>query len=170
MNTLFYILKFKWSQFSSVTQSSLTLCDPMDCLSITISWNLLNSRPSSWWCHQPSYPLSSPSPPAFNLSKHQGLCSESVLHIRWPNYWDFQLQHQSFQCIFRTDFFYEWLVWSLCSPWDPQESSPILQFKSISFSAHRFLYSPTLTFTHDHWKNHSFDQMDFSWQSNISPF
>ena len=38
---------------------------------------------------QPSHPLSSPSPPAFNLSKHQGLSSESVLHIRWPKYWSF---------------------------------------------------------------------------------
>ena len=38
---------------------------------------------------QPSHPLSSPSPPAFNLSHHQGLSSESVLHIRWPQYWSF---------------------------------------------------------------------------------
>ena len=30
--------------------------------------------------------------------------NESVLHIRWPKYWSFQLQHQSFQWIFRTDF------------------------------------------------------------------
>ena len=34
---------------------------------------------------QPSHPLSSPSPPAFNLSQHQGLSNKSVLHIRWPN-------------------------------------------------------------------------------------
>ena len=38
---------------------------------------------------QPSHPLSSPSPPAFNLSKHQGFSSESVLHIRWSKYWSF---------------------------------------------------------------------------------
>ena len=38
---------------------------------------------------QPSHPLSSPSPPAFNLSQHQGLSNESVLHIRWPKYWSF---------------------------------------------------------------------------------
>ena len=37
----------------------------------------------------PSHPLSSPSPPAFNLSQHQGLSNESVLHIRWPKYWSF---------------------------------------------------------------------------------
>ena len=38
---------------------------------------------------QPSHPLSSPSPLAFNLSQHQGFSSESVLHIRWPKYWHF---------------------------------------------------------------------------------
>ena len=35
---------------------------------------------------QPCHPLSSPSPPAFNLSQHQGLFQESVVHIRWPKY------------------------------------------------------------------------------------
>ena len=38
---------------------------------------------------QPSHPLSSPSPIAFNLSQHQGLFSESVLRIRWPKFWSF---------------------------------------------------------------------------------
>ena len=39
---------------------------------------------------QPSHPLSSPSPPALNLSQHQGKESnESALHIRWPKYWSF---------------------------------------------------------------------------------
>ena len=38
---------------------------------------------------QPSHPLSSPSPPVFILSQHQGLSSESVLLIRWPKYWSF---------------------------------------------------------------------------------
>ena len=38
---------------------------------------------------QPSHPLRSPSPPAFNLSQHQGLSSDSVLCIRWPKYWSF---------------------------------------------------------------------------------
>ena len=38
---------------------------------------------------QPSHPPSSPSPPALNLSQHQGLFSESVLCIRWPKYWSF---------------------------------------------------------------------------------
>ena len=38
---------------------------------------------------QPSYPLSSPSPPAFNLSNFRVFCNESVLHIRWSKYWSF---------------------------------------------------------------------------------
>ena len=38
---------------------------------------------------QPSHPLSSPSPPTFNLSQHRVFFNESVLHIRWPKYWDF---------------------------------------------------------------------------------
>ena len=62
---------------------------------------------------------------------------------------EFQLQHQSFQWIFRTDFLQDWLVWSPCSPRDSQESSLTPQFKSIK--------CPTLTSIHDYWKNHSFD-------------
>ena len=38
---------------------------------------------------QPSHPLSSPFPPAFNLSQHQVFSNESVLCIRWPKYWNF---------------------------------------------------------------------------------
>ena len=38
---------------------------------------------------QPFHPLSSSSPPAFNLSQHQVFSSESALHIRWPKYWSF---------------------------------------------------------------------------------
>ena len=40
---------------------------------------------------QPSHPLSSPSPPAFNLSQHQVFSNESVLRIRWPKYWSFKI-------------------------------------------------------------------------------
>ena len=87
--------------------------------------------------------------------------SESVLCIRWTKYWEFQLQHQSFQWILRTDTFKDWLVWSPCSPRDTQESSPTLQFKSINSSALSFLHSPTLTSIHDYWKNHSFDWWTF---------
>ena len=47
--------------------------------------------------------------------------------------------------------------WSPCTPRDPQESSPTPQFKSINSSVLSFLYGPTFTSTHDHWKNHTLD-------------
>ena len=54
---------------------------------------------------------------------------------------ELQLQHQSCQWIFRTDFLYNWLVWSPCSPRDSQESCLTPQFKSINSSVLNFLYS-----------------------------
>ena len=64
---------------------------------------------------QPSHPLSSPSPPSFNLSQHQGLFQwlSSLHHV--AKVLAFQLQHQSFQWIFRTDLLKDWLVGSPCS-------------------------------------------------------
>ena len=106
---------------------------------------------------QPSHPLSSPSPPDFNLSQHQGLFWWVSFSHQVAKVLEFQLQGQSFQWIFRTDFLSDGLVGSLCSPRDCQESSPTPQFKSINSSVISFLYSPTLTSIHDYWKNHSFD-------------
>ena len=70
---------------------------------------------------------------------------------------ELQLQHQSFQWVFRIDLLYDWLVWSPCCPRDSQEFSPPPQFKSINSLVLNFLYSPSLTCIHDYWKNHSFD-------------
>ena len=70
---------------------------------------------------------------------------------------EFQLQHQSFQWILRTDFLEDWLVGSPFSPRNSQQSSPTPQFKSINSSVLSFLYSPTRTSLHDYRKNHSFD-------------
>ena len=106
---------------------------------------------------QPSLPLSSPSPPAFNFSQDQGLFKwVSSLH-QVAKVLEFQLQHQSFQWIIRTDFLEDGLVGSPCSPRDSQESSLTPQFKSIISSVLSFLYIPTLTPIHDYYKNHSFD-------------
>ena len=73
---------------------------------------------------------------------------------------EFHLQHQSFQWTQRMLFWspLEWTGWiSLQVPRDSQESSPTSQFKSINSLALSFLYSPTLTSIHNHWKNHSLD-------------
>ena len=61
-----------------------------------------NSCPSSQWCHPTIYPLSSPSPPAFH---HQGLFKWVSSLQQVAKVLEFQLQHQCFQWIFRTDFF-----------------------------------------------------------------
>ena len=63
----------------------------------------------------------------------------------------------------------EWLEIP-CSPRDSQESSPTLQFKTINSLMCSFLYSPTLTSIHDYWKNHSLDETDWCWLSNVSAF
>ena len=68
------------------------------------------------------------------------------------------------------DWFPLGLTWSPCSPRDSQESSPTLQFKSISSLVLSFLYGSALTSIHDYWKNHSFDYMDLCWQSDVSAF
>ena len=61
-----------------------------------------NSCPLSRWCHPTSHPLSSPSPPAFNLSQHQGLFQWVSSSHQVAKVLEFQLQHQFFQWIFRT--------------------------------------------------------------------
>ena len=109
---------------------------------------------------QPSHPLSSPSPPTFNLPQHQGLFHWVRSSHQVAKELELQLQHQSFQWIFRVDFLWDWLVWSPCSPRDSQESSPTPQFKSINFSALSHFYGPTLTSIHDYLKIHCLDQID----------
>ena len=69
----------------------------------------------------PSHPLSFPYPPAFNLSQHQDLFKWiSPLH-QVAKGLEFQLQHQSLQCILRTDFLWDGLVGPPCSPRNSQE-------------------------------------------------
>ena len=96
-------------QFSSVAQWCPTVCDPMDCSmpGLPVHHHLPEfTHTHVHWVSdaiQPSPSLSFPSPPAFNLSQHQGL-------FKWVNslhqvakVLELQLQHQSFQWIFRTD-------------------------------------------------------------------
>ena len=153
-----------WSvQFSSVTQSCPTLCDPMDCSTPGLPVHHQCLGFTQTHIHrvsdaiQPSHPLSSPSPPALILSQHQGLFQWLGSSQQVAKVLEFQLQHQSFQWLFRTDFLWDGLVGSPCSPRNSQESSPTPQFKSINSLALNFLYSPTLTSIHDYWKNHSLD-------------
>jgi len=90
-------------QIRSVTQSCPTLCDPMKCS--TPGLPVHHQLPESTQTHvhwvvdamQPSHPLSSPSPPALNLSQHQGLFKWVSSSHQVAKVLEFQLQHQSFQ-------------------------------------------------------------------------
>ena len=116
-------------QFSSVAQLCPTLCDPMACS--TPGFPVHHQLPELTQTHvhqvgdaiQPPQPLSSPSPPAFNLSQNQGFFQGVSSSHQVAKVLKFQLQHQSFQWIFRTDFLENWLIGSPCSPRDSQESS-----------------------------------------------
>ena len=116
-----------------------------------------NPCPLSWWYHPAISSSASPSPPALNLSQHQGLFKWVSSSHLVAKVLEFQLQHQSFQWTPRTELLQNGLFGSPCSPRDSQESSPTPQFKSINSSALSLLQSPTLTSIHDHWKNHSLD-------------
>ena len=114
-------------------------------LIITNSWSLLKLM--SITSVMPSTISSSivPFSYSFQSFQHQGLfqCVGSLHQVAKVS--EFQLLNQSFQWIFKTDFLWNWLVGSPCSPRDSQESSPTSQFKNIKSSALSFLYSPTLT-------------------------
>ena len=141
----------------SVAKLFLTLCDPVDCS--TPGFPVLHYLPEFAQTHvpwvsddiQPSYPLLSPSPSALNLSQNQGLFqwTGSLPHV--AKVLELQLQHQSFQWIFRVDFIKDWLIWSPCSAKHSKKSSPAPQLESISSSA-LSLYGRALTSVHDYWK------------------
>ena len=96
-------------QFSSVAQLCLTLCDPIDCSTpgLPVHHQLLEfTQTYVHWVGdaiQPSHPQSSLSPPALNLSQHQGLFQWVSSSHQVAKVLKFQLQHHSFQWTLRTD-------------------------------------------------------------------
>ena len=131
-------------QFSSVTQSCPTLCDPMNCSTPGLPVNT-NSRSSLKFTSIKSVMPSShlilccpllllpPIPPSIKV-----FSNESTLRMRWPKYWSFSFRHHSFQRKPRVDLLQNGLVGPPCSPRDSQESSPTPQFKSINSSVLSF--------------------------------
>ena len=93
--------------------------------------------------------------------------NESAFRIRWPKYWSFSFSNSpSNEYSGLISFRIDWL--DLLAVQGTLKN--LLQFKSISSLALSFLYSPTLTSIHDHWKNHTFDCMDLCQQSGVSAF
>ena len=116
-------------QFSSVAQSCPTICNPMNqsMPGLPVHHQLLESTQAH--VHrvsdaiQTSHPLSSPSPPAFNLSQHKGFSNKSILHIRWPKYWCFSFIISPFNEYSRLiSFRMDWL--DLLAVQGTQESPP----------------------------------------------
>ena len=133
----------------SLTRLCPTFCDPKDCS--TPGSPVLHDLPEFVQTHvhwigysiSPSHPLLPPSPFAFNLSRHQGLFQWIGSLYQVAKVLELQLQHQSFQWIFRVDFLYDWLV---CSPRDSQEYSLVPQFKIINSLVLSLLYGPTVMY------------------------
>ena len=82
--------------------------------------------------------------------------NESALCIKWAKYWSFSFNiSPSNEHPGLISFRRGWL--DLLAVQGTHKSLPTSQFKIINSSVLSFLYSPTLTSIHDHWKNHSLD-------------
>ena len=162
--------------FSSVAQSCLTICDPMNRSTPGLPVHHQHLEFTQTHVHrvgdaiQPSHPLLSPLllppiPPSIRV-----FSNESTLRMRWPKYWSFSFsispsnEHPGLISV-RMDWLDLFAVQGTLKSLLQHHSS-----KSINSSALSFLHSPTLTSIHDHWKNHSLDYTDLCWQSNISAF
>ena len=105
-----------WPVYCSVTKLCLTLCDPMDCSmpGFPVLHHLpvcSHSCPLNWWCHPtvssfitPFFSSLQSFSPDLNLAKHLGLFQWLGSSYQVTKVLVLQLQHQSFQWIFRIDF------------------------------------------------------------------
>ena len=134
----------------SITKLCLTPRDPVDCS--TPGFPVLHHLPEFAQSHahwvsdaiQPSHPLSSPSPPAFSLSQHQGLFPVSRLFTASGQRIGVSASTSLLPMVIQDWFPLGWTGWISLHPKDSQESSPTPQFKSINSLALSFLYDPAL--------------------------
>ena len=100
---------------------------------------------------QPSHPLSSSSPPAFNLAQHQGLNQWVSSSHQVGKNWSFSFSIRWARISASKDWFpLGWIGWISFQSKGLSKSSPTPQFKSINSSMLSFLYGPTLTSKHDY--------------------
>ena len=160
-------------QFSSVTQSCPTLCDPMDCSTPGLSVH--HEHPELTQTHvprvsdaiQPSHPLLSPSP-AFNLSQQRVFSNESVLNIRWPKYWSFSISpfnKYSGLISFRMDWLDLLAVQETLKSLFSHHSSKASIFRHSAFFIVQ-LSHPYITTG----KTTALTRWTFCWQINVSAF
>ena len=163
MHKIYFNIHLESIQFSSITQSCPTLCDPIDCS--TPVFHVHHQLPELTQTHvhwvsdsiQPSHPLSSPSPPTFNLSQHQGL-------FKWVS--------SSHQVAKSTEVsasasvllmnIQDWfpLGWIGCISLQSKGFSKVFSNSTVQkhqFSGAQLSLWSNLASIHDHWENHGFD-------------
>ena len=156
---------FSSIQFTSVTQLCLTLCDPVN--RSTPGLPVHHQLPEFTQIHvhwvgdaiQSAHPLSSASPPALNLSQHQGLFQWVSSSHQVAKYWSFSF---SISPSNKHPMIIQWspsgwIGWIFLQFKGLSRVFPKPQSKRINSSTLSFLYSPTLTSIYDYWKNHSSD-------------
>ena len=164
---LLCLFLFSWASISSVQFSRSVMSDSLQphvlqharppCPSPTPRVHP-NPGPLSQWCHPTNLILchSLLLLPSI-LPNIRVFSNESALRIRWPKYWSFSFNiSPSNEHPGLVSFRMDWL--DLCAIQGTLKR--LIQHhssKSINSSALTFLYSPTLTSIHDHWKNHSLD-------------
>ena len=144
-------------QLSSIAQSYLILCDPMDCS--TPGFPVHHQLPELTQTHvcwvgdaiQPSHPLLPHSPPQSSPAS-----GSFPMSRRWPKYWSFSFNiNPSNEYSGLISFRLDWLD-LLAVQGTLKESYPAPQFKSINSLTLSLLYGSTLTSIHDYCGNHSF--------------
>ena len=157
-------LKWFSVQFTSVAQSCLTLCHPMDCSMSGLPVHHQLSELAQTHIHwvydatQPSHPLLSPFPPALNLVQCQGLYQWVSSSNQVANVLEFQLQHQSFNeysglISFRMNWFHLLAVQGTLKSLLQHHSSKVSVLQYPAF----FIVQLSHPYMNDYWKNQSFD-------------
>ena len=101
----------------------------------------------------------------------RGFSNESVLHIRWPKHWSFSFSispsnEYSELISFKIDWLDLLAVQETLKSLLQHHSSKV----SVLWRSAFFIVQLSHVYIHDYWKNHSFDQMDLCWQSDVSAF
>ena len=149
-------------QFISVAQSCSTLCNPMNCSTPGLPVHHHLSEITQTHVHRVGDAIQLSHPLFPSSSCPQSLPASESFSMTQLFIWGGQSTGVSAlaSCLPKNTQGWsplEWTGWISLQPKGSQESSLTPQLKSINSSALSFLHSPTLTFIHDHWKNHSLD-------------
>ena len=159
----FGYLRMFWGKLSILHE--LTQEARLPCLSLSpgVCWN---SCPLNQWYHPTNSSSIHPLLLSSVFPSVRVFSNESALSIRWPKYWSFifsiSLSNEYSGFIsFRIDWF-DLAVQGIFKS--------LLQHHSLKASVFQCSASFMVKFSHDYWKNYSFDHVDFCWQSDVSSF